>query len=55
MVPWLSNLIPAKILLNSDNKPWAYIRAFVGLIFGGAYFRRSLLLKGILCFKMGWA
>ena len=24
-------------------------------IFGGAYFRRGLLLDGILCFKMGLA
>ena len=28
---------------------------FAGLIFGGAYFRRSLLLEGILRFKMGRA
>ena len=28
---------------------------FAGLIFGGAYFRRGLLLEGILHFKMGWA
>ena len=27
---------------------------FAGLIFGGAYFRRGLLLEGILPFKMGW-
>ena len=27
---------------------------FGGLIFGGAYFRRGLLLEGILRFKMGW-
>ena len=26
---------------------------FAGLIFGGAYFRRGLLLEGILRFKMG--
>ena len=40
-----------------DNKPWAYICSkgvFAGLIFGGAYFRRGLLLEGILHFKMGW-
>ena len=28
---------------------------FAGLIFGGAYFWRGLLLEGILRFKMGWA
>ena len=28
---------------------------FAGLIFEGAYFRRDLLLNGILRFKMGWA
>ena len=28
---------------------------FAGLIFGAAYFRRGLLLEGILRFKMGWA
>ena len=28
---------------------------FAGLIFGGAWFRRGLLLEGILRFKMGWA
>ena len=28
---------------------------FAGLIFGRAYFRRGLLLEGILCFRMGWA
>ena len=52
---------------NSDNKPWARVRVrqqvltsgpvqkafFVGLILGGAYFRRGLLLVGTLCFKMG--
>ena len=41
---------------NSDNKPWAYICSkgcFAGLIFGGAYFQRGLILEGILCFKMG--
>ena len=27
---------------------------FAGLIFGGAYFRRGLLLEGIVRFKMGW-
>ena len=27
---------------------------FAGLIFGRAYFRRGLLLEGILRFKMGW-
>ena len=27
----------------------------LGLISGGAYFRRGLLLEGILRFKMGWA
>ena len=42
---------------NSDNKPWAYICSkgfFAGLIFGGANFRRVLLLEGILRFKMRW-
>ena len=28
---------------------------FAGLIFGEAYFRRGLLLEGILRFKMGWS
>ena len=27
---------------------------FAGLVLGGAYFRRGLLLEGILRFKMGW-
>ena len=38
--------------------PWAYICSkglFAGLIFGRAYFRRGLLLEGVLRFKMGWA
>ena len=46
------------LTLNSNNKPWAYICSkgvFAGLIFGRAYFRRGLLLEGILRFKMGWA
>ena len=44
-----------QVPLNSDNKPWAYIcskDSFAGLIFGGDYFRRGLLLEGILRFKM---
>ena len=48
----------AKIPKNSDNKPWAYTCSkgfFAGLIFGGAYFQRALLLEGILHFKMGLA
>ena len=47
-----------KFRQNSDNKPWAYIGSkglFAGLIFGGAYFRRGLLLEGILRFKLGLA
>ena len=43
--------------LNSNNKLWVYICSkgfFAGLIFGGAYFRRGLLLEGILRFKMSW-
>ena len=35
----------------SDNKPWAYICSkdyFAWLLFRGAYFRRGLLLEGIL-------
>ena len=47
----------AEIPQNSDNKPWDYICSkgfFAGLIFGEAYFRRGLLLEGILHFKMGW-
>ena len=50
---WLEN---EALPQNSDNKPWAYICSkgfFAGLIFGGAYFRRGLLLDGILRFKMG--
>ena len=42
----------------NSNSPWAYICSksfFGGIIFGGAYFRRVLLLEGILCFKMAWA
>ena len=27
---------------------------FAGLIFGGTYVRRGLLLEGIFRFKMGW-
>ena len=45
-------LIPSKF----DNKPWVCSQGrFAGLIFGGAYFQRGLLLQGILYFKMGWA
>ena len=45
----------SKYRKNCDNKPWAYICLkgfFAGLIFVGAYFRRDLLLEGILCFKI---
>ena len=32
---------------NSDNRPWASSKGFFGgLIFGGAYFQRGLLLEG---------
>ena len=51
---WVLRLI---ISQNYDNKPWAYIRSkgfSAGLIFRGAYFRRDLLLDGILHSKMGW-
>ena len=46
-----------KIPVQSNN-PWANICSkgcFAGLISGEAYFRRGLLLEGILRFKMGWA
>ena len=34
------------------NKPWLIKACFAGLIFGGAYFLRGLLLERILRFKM---
>ena len=44
-----------EILIISPKLIFAQKAFFTGLIFGGAYFRRSLLLEEILRFKVGWA
>ena len=44
-----------KIPIISPGLIFVQKGCFAGLIFGGAYIRRSLLLEGILRFKMGWA
>ena len=45
-----------KILLINLGLIFVQIKGFFGgRIFAKAYFQRSLLLEGILHFKMGWA
>ena len=54
----LSSTVKFPEFIVGDNKPCAYICSkgcFAGLSFGEAYFRRGLLLEGILRFRIGWA
>ena len=47
-------IIYRKILRISPGPTLVQKAFFAGLIFGGNYFWKALLLEGILRFKMGW-